>query len=408
MECENQTETSILNLPLCVQLNNSCTTLRDLIDHARTHKAIMRRNRKHAVLLLWLIIAAVESNLVPCDDAAAVCRSNQTHLAWLDATEESSSAAIGEELTSRRLVLCRHCQWQTREQAEGDAATYLRRHVFSFELSSLQTMGFMEDSSFAPNSGLGNGLVGPTIQLALDAKIAYSYTDELPRAIWQEYVLNYAHLNEARSNWRPHLSDQLSRLVLLPDVQNISTVVHTVNQHMWTVLAGGSNQSIVFAAGSTPLVFDPMSVLVFKKASCTGTSILMAAALRALGVPARVAGTPAWYNDHLARGNHNWVEVWMDGKWYFVEPTLPTASEAVRDAIVDDLERDPCSRWFCHAHSNYGHGHNQTRVYAARLDTADDADDGNGVFFPLAWEWGNHDIPADDRTSFYEATCNKC
>ena len=39
-------------------------------------------------------------------------------------------------------------------------------------------------------------------------------------------------------------------------------------------------------------------------------------ALRAAGIPARFAGTPAWHDD---RGNHSWVEVWIGGRWYFTE-----------------------------------------------------------------------------------------
>ena len=43
---------------------------------------------------------------------------------------------------------------------------------------------------------------------------------------------------------------------------------------------------------------------------------VLADAFRAVGIPSRVAGTPAWHDD---RGNHNWNEVWVDGKWRFTE-----------------------------------------------------------------------------------------
>ncbi len=44
--------------------------------------------------------------------------------------------------------------------------------------------------------------------------------------------------------------------------------------------------------------------------------MLLVDALRAAGIPARFAGTPAWHDD---RGNHSWVEVWIDGRWHFTE-----------------------------------------------------------------------------------------
>jgi transglutaminase-like putative cysteine protease len=39
--------------------------------------------------------------------------------------------------------------------------------------------------------------------------------------------------------------------------------------------------------------------------------VLVVDACRAVGIPARVAGVPAWTG---SRGNHTWAEVW-DGSW---------------------------------------------------------------------------------------------
>ena len=47
-----------------------------------------------------------------------------------------------------------------------------------------------------------------------------------------------------------------------------------------------------------------------KLASCTGLSILLVAACRACGIPARFVGTPRWTDNS---GNHSWVEVFVDG-----------------------------------------------------------------------------------------------
>ena len=52
----------------------------------------------------------------------------------------------------------------------------------------------------------------------------------------------------------------------------------------------------------TPHIYDPMSTLLYGYASCTGVSILFVDALRTIGIPARVVGTPAWHgvrNPHL-------------------------------------------------------------------------------------------------------------
>ena len=56
------------------------------------------------------------------------------------------------------------------------------------------------------------------------------------------------------------------------------------------------------------MIFYPMSTMVFGYASCTGISILYVDALRSVGIPARLVGTPAWHGKEND-GNHNWVEV---------------------------------------------------------------------------------------------------
>jgi transglutaminase-like putative cysteine protease len=121
-------------------------------------------------------------------------------------------------------------------------------------------------------------------------------------------------------------------------------------------------------------------------------AILFADALRAAGVAARVAGTPAWKGKRES-GNHNWVEVLDDDHvWKFMEPSPA-------QKIVDDLERDPCQRWFC-----IPDRYPASLVYAARLDQTL----AENTFFRLAWEWNSTDVPGIDRTDFYSDVCNKC
>jgi hypothetical protein len=58
-------------------------------------------------------------------------------------------------------------------------------------------------------------------------------------------------------------------------------------------------------------------------ASCTGLSILLAAACRAVGVPSRIAGTPAWAPPK--KGNHTWCEVFdtRTQRWHFLGAAEP-------------------------------------------------------------------------------------
>ena len=201
-------------------------------------------------------------------------------------------------------------------------------------------------------------------------------------------------LKFAFSNWRPLFWQKLRPLV--NETDTIGSVVRKLNTDMWKILAPVGEERIYFKSGSTPLIFDPMSIMAYGYASCTGLAILFINALRTLGVPARIAGTAEWYQNR-SQGNHNWVEVWRDGAWSFLEPSASANPES-----VDDLDRPPCQRWFCTKDRFSGNPHNSTKVYAARLESV------QSIYYPLAWEWNNHDVPGEDVTNFYLERCGQC
>jgi hypothetical protein len=333
--------------------------------------------------------------------------------------------------------------WQTIAEARKESYDYLLQNVMNFDRPFVHTMGFHDGNDTDDSvDGLANGLIGPVLDHAIQAKIQFAYTDRLPKSIWREYVLNYANLNEARNNIRPLLWNRVIQPLFFSNDTNISTedkipdnehrtiadTVRILNTHMWKLLAPASSSSttIVFVAGQTPAIFDPMSVLVYGYASCTGLAILFVQTLRAAGVPARVVGTPAW-NGNVSHGNHNWVEVydtttknytiptktnpkhhqtrtfhdhWKEDPWSFLEP-----SPGVDPNDVDTLDRDPCQRWFCHPDR-----FENTQTFAARLDSQR----ADTPFFPLAWEPNSHrhcgtapHVPADNRTEYYRRVCQK-
>jgi hypothetical protein len=219
-------------------------------------------------------------------------------------------------------------------------------------------------------------------------------------------------LNEGRVNVRRLLRDRLIEPLLLLKRSNenntnrtsLADTVRLINRSMWRILAPAGVDAIRFVAGQTPAIFDPASVLAFGYASCTGTSILFAEALRAAGIAARVAGTAAW-NGQQENGNHNWVEVYDiddggvdddDTKWKFLEPSLG----ADDNRVVESIDDDPCSRWFC----NVERMENGTMVYAAALERQPN----DTLYFPLAWQWDCRAVPAVYRTNYYRSVCSSC
>ena len=137
-----------------------------------------------------------------------------------------------------------------------------------------------------------------------------------------------------------------------------------------------------------------MSTMLFGYASCTGVSILYIDALRTLGIPARLVGTPGW-NGSVANGNHNWVEVWLGNDdsegWKFIEG-LPAGGSS-------ETFQDPCDKWFC-SEANFD-DNQKTKVYAAQYSDTE-------ISFPMAWDLENLDIPGIDRTKYYHDSCKSC
>ena len=58
-------------------------------------------------------------------------------------------------------------------------------------------------------------------------------------------------------------------------------------------------------------------------ASCSGLTVLLIDACRAVGVPARFVGTPLWSDNS---GNHSWAEVWDQG-WHFTGAAEPSGDQ---------------------------------------------------------------------------------
>ncbi len=72
---------------------------------------------------------------------------------------------------------------------------------------------------------------------------------------------------------------------------------------------------------------SPMATVKTAFGRCGEESTFTVAALRAVGIPARQVYTPRWAHTD---DNHAWVEVWVDGKWFFLgacepEPVLNMA-----------------------------------------------------------------------------------
>jgi hypothetical protein len=205
------------------------------------------------------------------------------------------------------------------------------------------------------------------VRYALKAKQEFLWCANLPEEIFFNEVLPHSSINETRDRWRKEFYEIFTPLV--KDCKDIYEAIDSINLNIIEVLGVEYNTARLKADQSC---FESMEIGM---ASCTGLSILLVNAFRAVGIPARFAGTPMWTN---MRGNHSWVEVWIDGNWYFTEyyPDALNKSWFLADAGRADIE-DP-QHW----------------IYAVSYKPTD-------LFFPLKWLENNDYVYAENVTQRY-------
>ena len=192
---------------------------------------------------------------------------------------------------------------------------------------------------------------------------------DIPEEVFLNDILPYAVVNERRDAWRADF-----RARFLPLVRDCATPAQA---------AARLNQKVfgTFGVYYSPERLKPeqsaYESIEYKKASCTGLSILLVAACRSVGVPARFAGTPLWTD---RSGNHSWVEVW-DGGWHFTGAAEPDG---------DALDR----AWFVRRASEALRDDPQQAIYAASFRRTP-------LCFPMVWAPSNREVSAVNVTDHY-------
>jgi transglutaminase-like putative cysteine protease len=204
------------------------------------------------------------------------------------------------------------------------------------------------------------------VELAYRAKSQFRWA--IPKEIFLNDVLPYANLDEARDGWRP---DYLARFgPLVKDCKSAAEAAQVLNREVFKLLHVSYHATKRLKPDQSPSESQKIGY-----ASCTGLSIILCDACRAVGVPARVAGTPMWFDNS---GNHTWAEVW-DRQWYFVGAAEPGEWDQTwfTDNAARADEKDPMHR-----------------IYAASFAQT-------GTQFPLAWDPATKLVNAADVTGFY-------
>lgn len=207
------------------------------------------------------------------------------------------------------------------------------------------------------------------VELTYKARNEVPWGKDIPEAIFLNDVLPYANVDEKRDAWRSDFYKLCMPIV--KDCKTSSEAAMKLNVEVFPKLKLG------YSTQRKAPNQSPTESIEQGKASCTGLSIVLSDACRAVCVPARLVGTPLWANK---RGNHTWVEIW-DQDWHFTGACEPDKSGLDRGWFVGDAAQAKKDS-FEHA------------IYAASFQKSKQ-------HFPLVWAMNNKDVPAENVTDRY-------
>ncbi|PWD97878.1 transglutaminase domain-containing protein [Marinilabilia rubra] len=170
---------------------------------------------------------------------------------------------------------------------------------------------------------------------ALKARNTFPWGAKIPNDIFLHYVLphrvNNEYLDTARVVFYKELKERLQGL-------NMKQAALEVNH--WC------QEKVIYHSTNEYRTSSPLNTVKTAYGRCGEQSTFTVAAMRAAGIPARQIYTPRWPHTN---DNHAWVEVWVDGNWYFMG-----ACEPEPELNMGWFE-SPATRAMLTHHRTYGH-----------------------------------------------------
>ena len=145
---------------------------------------------------------------------------------------------------------------------------------------------------------------------AFDARDYFSWGKKVPEELFRHFVLpprvNNEDLDTARIVFFNELKNRIKHMNMVDAALEVNHWCH----EKVTYRPADSRTS------------SPLASVRTGYGRCGEESTFTVTALRAVGIPARQCYTPRWAHTD---DNHAWVEVWADGKWYFMGACEPEA-----------------------------------------------------------------------------------
>lgn len=158
----------------------------------------------------------------------------------------------------------------------------------------------------ADSLGYSRAFWEENVAVTLEVRDAMGWN--VPEREFVHFVLPLRVGNEALDNFRTTYADTLCRRVKGLGIAEAALEINRWCHEQATYQPSDARTS------------SPMQTVKRGVGRCGEESVLAVAALRAAGIPARQVYTPRWAHTD---DNHAWVEVWAEGKWWFMGACEP-------------------------------------------------------------------------------------
>lgn len=207
------------------------------------------------------------------------------------------------------------------------------------------------------------------LDLAFRARAIFPWGGSVPEPIFLNDVLPYAVFDEPRHPWRADFLKKAAPIVR--DAGSASEAAQLLNKEFFRLIRTH------YSTDRKRTNQSPSESIEQGKATCTGLSIILVDACRAVGIPARAVGTPMWTS---GRGNHTWVEIW-DGEWHFTG--------------ADEFDEQGLDRgWFAADAAKARADQPEHAIYATSWEAKD-------THFPMPWSPRTTSVGAVNVTTRY-------
>lgn len=148
------------------------------------------------------------------------------------------------------------------------------------------------------------------VRSCIEAKNTFHWCNSIPEDVFKHFVLVYRVNNENLDTARLYMFEELK-----DRVKNLSMYEAALEVNHWC------HEKVNYKA-SDGRTSSPLATMKTSWGRCGEESTFAVTALRSVGIPARQCYTPRWAHTD---DNHAWVEVWIDGQWYFLGACEPEA-----------------------------------------------------------------------------------